>query len=265
MAALSSYYACVCNIPPDFHSKDLRHFFSSFVETGQFTCFHFRHRPEKELIVLTQSSSPTSNSLSEKVPYKYLFEKALCCLVTFPSEQVKTDAIKKYHLKHWERAEQTLPERCIMVAIQISEQKCEMSSLTISSNKRLQIKMSLSQLGAFVEFKPPGLMPGGNVGTKTKHFLNLINTCQLPSNLIGKLNLSFPKSRSRNRYGNVPFDYGTTNNSVLQSEEQLAYDSYCGKPTKTDKHSDPEELEGEEEESEEEWDRHEALHDDVSN
>ncbi len=39
-------YAIVRNIPQSFHSKHLRRYFSSFVETGRFDCFHFRHRPE---------------------------------------------------------------------------------------------------------------------------------------------------------------------------------------------------------------------------
>lgn len=39
--------------------------------------------------------------------------------------------------------------------------------------------------------------------------MELIRTCKLPSHVIGKLQLEFPKSRSRKRYGAVGLDYGT--------------------------------------------------------
>ncbi|XP_019634690.1 PREDICTED: G patch domain-containing protein 3-like [Branchiostoma belcheri] len=39
-------YGIVGNIPGHFHSADLRNFFSQFIESGGFDCFHFRHRPE---------------------------------------------------------------------------------------------------------------------------------------------------------------------------------------------------------------------------
>ncbi|CAH1244399.1 GPATCH3 [Branchiostoma lanceolatum] len=39
-------YGIVGNIPGHFHSADLRNYFSQFIESGGFDCFHFRHRPE---------------------------------------------------------------------------------------------------------------------------------------------------------------------------------------------------------------------------
>lgn len=44
----SSYIYClISNIPVHFHSKDLRCFFSEFVEQNAFVVFHFLHRKEK--------------------------------------------------------------------------------------------------------------------------------------------------------------------------------------------------------------------------
>ena len=34
----------VSNIPSDLRTADLRNFFSHFLESGRFTCFHYRHR-----------------------------------------------------------------------------------------------------------------------------------------------------------------------------------------------------------------------------
>jgi hypothetical protein len=45
------------------------------------------------------------------------------------------------------------------------------------------------------ELKPPNLMPGGNVGTSTKYFLQAIKDCRMSSKLIGKLKLDFPQTR----------------------------------------------------------------------
>ena len=52
-------------------------------------------------------------------------------------------------------------------------------------------------------------MPRGNVGTPLSTFMQLIRSCKLPSHVIQKLQLEFPKSRSKKRYGAVALDYGT--------------------------------------------------------
>lgn len=66
-----------------------------------------------------------------------------------------------------------------------------------------------SDLQKLAELHPPAIMLNGNVGTPTAHFLNLIQQCRLPPVVIKKLGLTFPKTRSNKRYGNVPFDYHT--------------------------------------------------------
>ena len=270
-------YACVCNIPPSYHSKNLRHYFSSFIESGHFQCFNFRHRPQQEVVVLHQQnvSIASGSASSTRVKHKILFEKALCCLVKFSSETVKTTAIKKYHLQHWEEDNETLTERCILVDVEISQHISNSISptvaLLVSSIKNLKIEITQQRLDTFFELKPPGLMPQGNVGTPTKHFLNLINTCQLPSKLISKLGLCFPKSTSR-KYGNVFFDYGNPQTFQPDDEEKCGEsstskiaplrlgDSAAARPN-------PNHLSSStacEDEEEEEWDRHMALHDDVT-
>ena len=46
-----------------------------------------------------------------------------------------------------------------------------------------------------LEFRPPPIMPQGNVGTPTQHFKKLIRACQMPGTLIKKLGLEFPRGR----------------------------------------------------------------------
>ena len=64
-----------------------------------------------------------------------------------------------------------------------------------------------ADLKTLPELNPPALMQNGNVGTPVKVFLQLIQSCRLPPRLIRKLGLTFPKTSSNRRYGNVPFQY----------------------------------------------------------
>lgn len=65
-----------------------------------------------------------------------------------------------------------------------------------------------ADLSKLPELHPPDVMPNGNVGTPTKVFLELIQQCRLPPVVIKKLGLTFPKTRTNKKYGDVPFDYG---------------------------------------------------------
>lgn len=79
---------------------------------------------------------------------------------------------------------------------------------TVASNLPLdQEKFSVEDLESLIELNPPSVMPNGNVGTKTEHFLKEIRACRLPPSLISKLGLQFPRNRSRKIYASVPFDY----------------------------------------------------------
>lgn len=71
------------------------------------------------------------------------------------------------------------------------------------------------------EFNPPALMPNGNVGTPVTVFLQLIQSCRLPPRIIRKLGLTFPKTGSNRRYGNVPFHYQDTQTLPVLEETVL--------------------------------------------
>ncbi|KFP06818.1 G patch domain-containing protein 3, partial [Calypte anna] len=132
------------------------------------------------------------------------------------------------------------------------------------------------------EFNPPSFMPYGNVGTPLKTFLELIRACRLPPWIIKKLQLDFPKTGSSRRYGNVPFEYQDT--ETVTEEEERVYTATGDEITAAEgavaaaaqvthpagAEQDEEEQEEEEWHSEddndtcEEWERHEALHEDVT-
>ncbi|XP_065561217.1 G patch domain-containing protein 3-like isoform X2 [Artemia franciscana] len=129
------------------------------------------------------------------------------------------------------------------------------------------------------ELRPPKEMPHGNVGTSTKVFLDIIRSCQLPPRTIRRLGLEFPKNRSRKRYSNVPFDYGTVikkgasfeNKAFTGSGMELSSTYLHRKPRveandrSTEKqYEDQEDSSSEDDDRGEEWDRHAADTNDVS-
>jgi len=82
---------------------------------------------------------------------------------------------------------------------------------TRDENKRFPVdsgSLTAADLAGLPELRPPSLMPQGNVGTPTSHFLRLIQQCRLPASVISKLGLVFPRTRSNRKYGCVPFEYG---------------------------------------------------------
>ena len=100
-------------------------------------------------------------------------------------------------------------------------------------------------------------MPNGNIGTPTAFFLKAINECRLPSKLIGKLKLEFPMAKKR-KYGSVPFQY--IGNEKLFGRRMLEKINTVGPNVSTCG-----EESGSEEDNDtcEEWERHESLHNDV--
>ena len=184
---VTSLYSLIGNIPPTFHASDLRNFFSQFVESEQFECFHFRHRPQ----IINIRSSPyaegasTCNSNSEvessnapdvesRLPLSFSKE-TMCAIVSFSKENSLLAFYQKYHGKFWmDKAGTELQGRCIIQKVRLSAEEV--------------VKFSK-------ELRPPRLMPRGNVGTPNSHFLNLLKQCKLPPNLVKKLGLEFPRAR----------------------------------------------------------------------
>ena len=86
-------YAIINNIPVEYHSADLRNYFSQFIEEKGFECFHFRHRPEQvqaenEQNVVANQSSETNN------------KRTTCCVIKLKTKQLQK-FLKMYQRKHW--------------------------------------------------------------------------------------------------------------------------------------------------------------------
>ena len=87
-------HVLVGNIPSKFHSVDLRSFFSQFIETEKFDCFHFRHRPE----VLKRKINEENEGHSES--NDHIKGKTSCCVVRLKEENVQ-ELLEIYDGENW--------------------------------------------------------------------------------------------------------------------------------------------------------------------
>ena len=127
------------------------------------------------------------------------------------------------------------------------------------------MSLYLCFISSLAELRPPNLMPGGNVGTSTKFFLTAIKECRLPARLVGKLKLEFPQSRNR-KFGSVPLDYDLFTRNGRGGGKRVFIDrDILGKKNSAGPSiSEVSEAEGDgDNDTCEEWERHEALHNDV--
>ena len=265
-AETDNSFVLISNVPPSLHTCDIRKFFSDFVETEKFSCFHYRHRPEKGKVSEDDTKIEASNSVS--------FSKQVCgrvhtadsskkdrnvpnCCIVKLSPQHVPGLVSQYHRKHWlDSSGDEMTSRCFVFRVKISDQETVKDVRTEDS-----VSLVRSELGSLAELRPPNLMPRGNVGTSTKFFLQAIKECRLPARLVGKLKLEFPQTRNR-KFGNVPYDYGPTNSkkgsrNVFIDRRILQQKNKAGPAISEVADEDPDN------DTCEEWERHEALHNDV--
>ncbi|XP_037642021.1 G patch domain-containing protein 3 [Sebastes umbrosus] len=311
--AAALVYLAISNIPVAFHSADLRNYFSQFIESGGFQCFHYRHRPEvlretegSESTVSGagtgdgeeeeegSSEAPDTDQVTEKKQKKKQPVKTCCCIASLHAKDADR-LIKMYAGNHWiESKGSWLARRCVIKRVKVSHDKDE-GSFPYKSKYEQRHRASLTErfteadLKSLSELNPPALMQNGNVGTPVKVFLQLIQSCRLPPRLIRKLGLVFPKTGSNRRYGNVPFHYWdswtlpATEETVLTADgHEISGPGSLAAPrsgqrqpadhTETTETDEPQKEEEEDEQSNadddddwcEEWERHEALHEDVT-
>ena len=132
----TSSFAVVNNIPSCYHSCDLRNFFSEFIETDSFSCFHFKHRPEVVMrernndvadVVKPSTSNlkvTISNGHTSSIDSKDGKDKkaSCCCVVKLASATHLNHFIKKYHKKYWlDRQGEPMPALCSIKRISIQQ------------------------------------------------------------------------------------------------------------------------------------------------
>ncbi|OXB70994.1 UNVERIFIED_CONTAM: hypothetical protein H355_012546, partial [Colinus virginianus] len=266
--ASAARYCLVSGIPAALRSAQLRAYFSQFLEAGGFLCFHYRHRPER---------LPAGGGDGQAAA-----PGTRCCPVAVLPGRARR-FVRMYSGRRWVGPGGTsLPGRCLVRRVRLSPGAGTTETFPSGADARAEGEaIAEADLKRLPEFNPPSFMPFGNVGTPLKVFLELIRACRLPPRIIKKLQLDFPKTGSSRRYGNVPFEYQNTERVI---EEERVYTATGDEITEdegpvarsevTDPASAEEDEVGQEEEEEshsdddndtcEEWERHEALHEDVT-
>ena len=246
----NSLYFYVGNIPKVFKSADLRYFFSEFVENESFCCFHYRHRPE-----IIKEMSKKEDGFSIK-------EQTCCCIVNIKKIFAK-DFLKKYHKRQWYDKEKSFVKQlCNIRPFKLSSNPSKeyLSKKELHSKRHDSDQQIYSEdMGDLIELNPPkNVMPQGNIGTPTEYFRKMVANCLLPSSVIKKLGLQF--SKKAKKYSTVQMNYETGTSKESSKTKKLKTDtSSDSEKSKADKGVEDEDIDTEE------WDRYEALHDDVDN
>ena len=194
-------YVLIGNIPLEFHTPDLRNFFSHSIENESFVCFNYRHRPDT-------SESKSNLAICKIKPNKY------------------DEFYTLYHNKNWINSKGMIQNsRCQIKKIKA---KCSYTNFknteTSSTDKTNLNSLDLDDINNLLEFRNiPNWMPNGNVGTPTKTFIKYINQCIMPQSLIAKLgiNLKHYKKHKKRPYSNVPYNY---ENDIEENEEEYEYE-----------------------------------------
>ncbi|KAK6016125.1 hypothetical protein OSTOST_18397 [Ostertagia ostertagi] len=272
------YYCTIRNIPSWMRSKDLRRYFSDFTENGKFQCFHYRHRPELQQEMWRRDHLQALGPVARK-------SATNCCVVSFASSALRSEFIREFHGRHWMNNEgMEIPRRCFVTAIKLA-----------NASEGTSDSLTSADLRQLIELRPPAVMPHGNVGTPTKYFMEQIRLCRLPASLIPKLGLK--TSRRKRKYDSVEFHYSSdeydenamesvsgiandkssaddslrrsiTEKAILEESQSLREQAVATDPTdrilQTDFGPDNDDGPDDDDDQCEEWERHEALHDDVT-
>lgn len=128
-------YFAISNIPVNFRSADLRNYFSQFIESGGFQCFHYRHRPEVlreserlENTVCGEAEADTSKSSeSDQAPTKASASKepgkSCCCIVSVHAKHADR-FVRMYAGNHWiDSRGSWLARRCVIKRVKVSHDR----------------------------------------------------------------------------------------------------------------------------------------------
>lgn len=132
----SAMYFAVSNIPAAFRSANLRNFFSQFIESNGFLCFHYRHRPEilkeSEGTQVNMSDHTSRDIPTTEMPSTDVEEgteesgsspksiKTCCCVVSVPSNEAAR-LVKMYAGNQWiDSKGNWLARRCVIRKVKVS-------------------------------------------------------------------------------------------------------------------------------------------------
>ncbi len=110
----------VNNIPAGFRSVELRNYFSQFIESKGFACFHYRHRPELRV------QSAVNTGFSERAGGSEGKAAGSCCCVVSVRSRESDRFVKMYSENHWiDSKGNWLRRKCLIRRVRVSEQAGE--------------------------------------------------------------------------------------------------------------------------------------------
>ncbi len=110
----------VNNIPAGFRSVELRNYFSQFIESKGFACFHYRHRPELRV------QSAVNTGSSERAGGSEGKAAGSCCCVVSVRSRESDRFVKMYSENHWiDSKGNWLRRKCLIRRVRVSEQAGE--------------------------------------------------------------------------------------------------------------------------------------------
>lgn len=131
-------YFVVNNIPVQFRSADLRNYFSQFIESGGFLCFHYRHRPEVRINRAEAESGQRQKQKrreddddddEEGEQSSEVKAEASCCCVVSVKRREAARFGKMFSGNQWiDSAGKWLIKRCLIRRIKVSEHSGEAQS-----------------------------------------------------------------------------------------------------------------------------------------
>ena len=106
-------FAIINNIPFEYHSHDLRNYFSQFIEIKGFEIFHFRHRPELQLPFNDTSTEPNPQTGKKR---------CTCCVIKLEAGKMKT-FLAMYNRKHWiDKSGHIMPQLCFITRLKLPDE-----------------------------------------------------------------------------------------------------------------------------------------------
>lgn len=181
-------------------------------------------------------------------------------MISLRSEEDRETFIEEFHKKNWQNsAGVDIPRRCFVDRLKVQSDDSEGTSNSLSTN----------DLNDMIELKPPDVMPNGNIGTPSQYFLEQIRLCRLPTTVISKLGIQTQKRKKK--FGEVDFQYEKTDSckaEKIKCETIPGVEDELEDPTERVRmNQNPEDNDdGKDDDNDqcEEWERHEALHEDVT-
>lgn len=117
-------YFVVNNIPSRLRSADLRNYFSQFIESKGFLCFHYRHRPEVSVPFTAADAGASERAEGSDGPGGK--QAGLCCCVVSVRSRESDRFVKMYSGNQWiDSKGNWLRRKCLIRRVRVSEQAGE--------------------------------------------------------------------------------------------------------------------------------------------